>query len=204
MSGMGILHLSWYVLTLYIFIFIHLFLKTPNFAMGMNNVPQSPRLVHNSTKRLTLQHFVTVSSTLVQRDAPNNQDARPPADWSTWPPPIILDVLYSNAALKRWATQTTIDLIHGWTKDSYCMQPALEQEVPEARARRTAEQRLHQAEKRPKRAGEQEELDMFDVLLFLYRLSGPQPTLEESNSPPSQPSPEDVSIAKVNQWLQSY
>jgi hypothetical protein len=172
--------------------------------MGINDVPQSPQPILNSPKRLTLQHFVTVSSTLVQRDAPNNQDAQPPADWSTWPPPIILDVLYSNAALKRWATQTTIDLIYGWTKDSYYMQSALEQEVPEARARRAAEQRLHRAEKRAKRAGEQEELDMFDVLLFLYGLSGMQPTLEESNSPPSQPSPEDVSIEKVNQWLQSY
>ena len=91
--------------------------------------------------------------------------------------------------------------------NTHMMQPAVEQEVAEARVRCTAKQRLHRAEKRAKRAGEQEELDMFDVLLFLYRLSGPQPTLEESNSPSSQPSPEDDSIAKVikiNQWFQSY
>jgi len=212
MSELGILLLSWsdvlHINTLY----FHSFVKTPNFAMDMNHVPQSPQPVPGSPKRLTLQHFVAVSSTLVQRDARNNQDARPPADWSTWPPPIILDVLYGNAALKRWATQITIDLIHRWTKDNYYMQQALEQEAAKAKASRAAEQvdeRLDRAEKRAKRdsaaRGGQEEVgcgDMFDVLLFFSHLSGRRHALE-SKSPSPQPSPEDVSRAKVNQWLKS-
>jgi hypothetical protein len=151
--------------------------------MNINHIPQSPQPVPSSPKRLTLQHFVTISSTLVQRDARHNQDARPPADWSTWPPPIILDVLYGNAALKRWATQTTIDLIHRWTKDNYYMQQALEQGVAKAKA-----------------SCGQEEVscrDMFNVLLFFSRLSGPRHALE-SNSPRSQLSPEDDNRAKVN------
>ena len=84
--------------------------------MGMDHVLQLPQPVTGSEKHLTLQHFVTVSSSVLQRSARNNQDAQPPADWSTWPPPVILDVLYGNTALKQWATQTTIDLIHSWTK----------------------------------------------------------------------------------------
>ncbi|KAF8798393.1 hypothetical protein BYT27DRAFT_7018030, partial [Phlegmacium glaucopus] len=116
------------------------FIMTPNFAMDMNHVPQSPQLVTTSSKRLTLQHFITISSSLLQRLAPNNQDVQPPADWSTWPPPIILDVLYGNAALKRWATQTTIDLIHKWTKDNYYKQQTLEQENAQAKAAHTTKQ----------------------------------------------------------------
>jgi hypothetical protein len=179
--------------------------------MGMDHVPQSPQPVAGGQKRLTLQHFVTVSSSVLQRSARNNQDARPPVDWSTWPPPIILDVLYGNAALKRWATQTTIDLIHSWTKDNYYIQQTHEQEIVEAKAARLAkqvEERLKPVEKRtkrdPKAEGRQKEMsrgDMFDVLLFFSRLSGPHHSLEP-NSPPSQPNPEDVSRTKVERWLQ--
>jgi hypothetical protein len=173
--------------------------------MGMNDVPQSPQPVTGSKKRLTLQHFVTISSSVLQRSARNNQDARPPADWSTWPPPIILDVLYGNAALKRWATQTTIDLIHSWTKDNYYIQQAREQEIAEAKSTHEVEQRLKQVEKRDSMPeGRQKEMsrgDMFDVLLFFSRLSGPQDSLEP-NLPPSQPNPEDVSRRKVERWLQ--
>jgi hypothetical protein len=56
--------------------------KIPNFDIDMDHVPQSPRPVPRSSKRLTLQHLDTVSSSFMQRIA---QDARPPADWSTWP-----------------------------------------------------------------------------------------------------------------------
>ena len=167
--------------------------------------------VTGSEKHLTLQHFVTVSSSVLQRSARNNQDARPPADWSTWPPPVILDVLYGNAALKRWATQTTIDLIHSWTKDNYYIQPAQEQETAETEVTRVAkqvEECLKQAEKQTKSdsnaEGKQKEMscgDMFDVLLFFLHLSGPQHSLEP-NSPPSQPNPEDASRRKVERWLQ--
>ena len=67
----------------------------------------------------------------MQRTARNNQDAL-----------TILDVLYGNAALKRLAIQTMIDLIQSWTKESYYMQQAREQEVAEARATRTAKNAL--------------------------------------------------------------
>ena len=69
--------------------------------MGMDHVPQSPQPVAGGQKRPTLQHFVTVSSSVLQRSARNNQDARPPADWSTWPPPIILDVLYGSSLMAK-------------------------------------------------------------------------------------------------------
>ena len=165
--------------------------------MTMNHVPQSPRPVTGGEKRLTLQHFVTVSSSVLQRSAPNNQDARPPADWSTWPPPIIFDVLYGNAALKRWATQTTIDLIHSWTKDNYYILGAREQEIAEAEATSAAmrERYAQYATRRDsKRQKEMSRGDMLDVLLFFSRLSGPR---LEPNSPSSQPNPKDVSRRKV-------
>lgn len=175
--------------------------------MEIDHVPQSPRPVTGDGKRLTLQHFVTVSSSVLQRSAQNNQDARPPANWSTWPPPIILDILYGNAALKRWATQTTIDLIHSWTNDNYYIQPAPEQEIADEEATRVAkqvEERLKRVEKRAKRDSKAEEMshgDMLDVLLFLSLLSGPHHSLEP-NLPPLQPNPEDVSRTKVERWLQ--
>lgn len=163
--------------------------------MGMNDVPQSPTPVTTSSKRLTLQHFVTASS-LVRRLAPNNQDARPPADWSTWPPPVVLDVLYGIAAIKRWATPTTADLIHKSTKADY-----YEQENTQAKAVHTAKQvaeRLQRTEKR----GSGGEIDAFDMILYLSRLSGPR-YLEELTLPPSQSSPEDFSREKVEQWLRN-
>lgn len=146
-----------------------------------------------------MQHFVTAGS-LVRRLAPNNQDARPPADWSTWPPHVILDVLYGIAAIKRWATPTTADLIHKWTKPDYYKQEIIEQENTQAKTAQTAKQvaeRLHRAEKRAKR-GSGGEIDAFDMILYLSRLSGPRYLLE----PTSPPSSEDVSREKVVQWLQ--
>jgi hypothetical protein len=105
-----------------------------------------------------------------------------------------------------------MDLIHSWTKDDYYKQQEREQEIADAKATYTAKQvqeHLKQAEERAKRdsaAGRgQEEMscgDMFDVLLFFSRLSGPRHSLEP-NSPRSQPSPEDVSRGKVERWLQS-
>jgi len=182
------------------------FIMTPNFAMDTNHVPQ--RTTRSSrSKRLTLQHFVTVSSSLVRRLAQNNQDARPFANWSTWPPPVILDVLYGNAAMKRWATQTTIDLIDKWTKDKYYKQQNMEQENAQATAAHTTKQvaeRLQRAKERAKRRGGQEKMDMLDVILYLSQLSGPRYFSEPTSpSESSQPSPEDVSREKVEQWLRS-
>jgi hypothetical protein len=115
---------------------VHSFLpvKTPNFAIDMKDVPQSPRPLPSSSMCLTLWHFIMVSSSLMQRFVSNNLDAQPPTNWSTWPPPVILDVLYANTTLKWWATQPTIDLIYSWTRESYW-----EQEVAGAWAKHTAE-----------------------------------------------------------------
>lgn len=123
--------------------------------MNMDHVPYSPRSVPGSSKRLTMRHFVTVSSSLVQNTARNNQDAQPPANRSTRLPPIILDGLCGNAVLIRWATQTTIDLIRSWTKENDYMQQARGQEVAETKATHIAKQMedcLERAEERAKRA----------------------------------------------------
>lgn len=106
-------------------------LKTPNFAMGTNHVPQSPRQTISSSRRLTLQHFAKVNSDLVSIYAPNNQDARPPAseDWFSYPPPIILDALYGNAVLRRYATKSILDLINDLTKNNYYLQKTLDEET---------------------------------------------------------------------------
>ena len=170
--------------------------------MNMNDVPQleSPSLVPvpTSTKRLTIQHFATLRSGIVPLYAKHNQDARPPADWSTWPPPIILDALYGNAALKRWAsTETTLDLIDSSSKDNYYKQS------PEEKTKKAAERR-HRAEIRLKKR--RERWDEFDVLFVLslmhcqlkYPLEPPSPPL-----PTRTRSPENDSIAKVEQWLQT-
>ena len=91
--------------------------------------------------------------------------------------------------------------------DNYYKQ-AREQEIAEAKATHAAkqvEQRLKRVEKRDsKPEGRQKEMsrgDMFDVLLFFSRLSGPQDS-QEPNLPPSQPNPDDVSRRKVERWLQ--
>jgi hypothetical protein len=92
--------------------------------------------------------------------------------------------------------------------DNYYIQQAPEQEIAEAKAThatKQVEQRLKRVEKRDsKPEGRKKEMscgDMFNVLLFFSRLSGPQDSLE-LNLPPSQPNPEDVSRRKVERWLQ--
>ena len=113
-----------------IFAFINA-LKTPNFVMGTNHFPQSPQQTISSSRRLTLQHFAKVNSDLVSIYAPNNQDARSPAseDWFSYPPPIILDALYGNAALRRYATKSILDLISDLTKNNYYLQKTLDEET---------------------------------------------------------------------------
>ena len=76
------------------------------------------------------------------------QDARPPADWSTWPPPTILDVLYGNATLKRWATPTTIGLIHGRVRENYYTQLGSREQEAESIATLTAK-KVEEHLKRP-------------------------------------------------------
>lgn len=174
--------------------------KTPNFATDKNDVPQSPLPVTAGSKRLTLQHFITTSSSLVRKLAPNNQDARPPADWSTWPPPVILDILYGNAVIKRWASQATVDLICVWTEAQY-----YNQGYAQMKADRTAKREAELHQRVVKRAREEQEIDTLDIILYLHRLSAPQFLLEPTSPPsqPSSPSPEEGSREKVEQWLQS-
>ena len=77
-----------------------------------------------------------------------------------------------------------------------------------ARLAKQVEERLKRVEKRTKSdlkaEGRQKEMsrgDMFNVLLFFSRLSGPHHLLEP-NLLPSQLNPEDVSRTKVERWLQ--
>ena len=140
-------------------------------TMQMDYVPQSPWPITGSSKCLTLQHFITISSSVLQWSAWNNQDAQPPADWSIWPPPLILNVLYANTALKWWVTQTTINLIHSWIKDNYYTQQYLEQEMAEVQATYAAKQVEEWAKSdSATRSGHNEvgHEGMLNVLLFFH------------------------------------
>ena len=115
---------SAFIMVRFLFIFpylsIHKNFQDSQFCHGHGPCPQSPQPTTSSKRRLTLQHFATVNSDLVAMLAPNNQDARPPAsdDWFSYPPTIILDALYGNAALRRWATKSIMDIIANLTKDT--------------------------------------------------------------------------------------
>ena len=211
---------SAFIMVRFLFIFpylsIHKNFQDSQFCHGHGPCPQSPQPTTSSKRRLTLQHFATVNSDLVAMLAPNNQDARPPAsdDWFSYPPTIILDALYGNAALRRWATKSIMDIIANLTKDNYYKQTKLDQEAAHAKADHTASQVVEQGERAEARGGQgsgageeggQEKMDMLDFILYLSRLSGPHwqysSEATSSTSPPS-PSLEDDGIRKVEKWLQ--
>jgi len=78
------------------------FLKTPNFALSTNDVPPSPVPVPGSgpSGRLTLHYFHQAHTSFV----PQNKDASPPSDLTSWPPSVITDFVYACAALKKWGS----------------------------------------------------------------------------------------------------
>ncbi|KAG9310493.1 hypothetical protein JVU11DRAFT_9638 [Chiua virens] len=76
------------------------FLKTPNFALGVEDVPYShqPLPTAHPESRLTLQH---------------------PEDMSLWPPAIILDLRYGAAAVQAWGPQAFLDRVRTVAGHSY-------------------------------------------------------------------------------------
>ncbi|KAG9310359.1 hypothetical protein JVU11DRAFT_9492 [Chiua virens] len=98
------------------------FLKTPNFALGVEDVPyshQPPPTAHPET-RLTLQHIRPDRIGPALRNlSPHNTDARQPEDMSLWPLAIIVDLRYGSAAVQAWGPQAFLDRVRTVAGHSY-------------------------------------------------------------------------------------
>ena len=70
-----------------------------------------------ATSRLTIQHFNNNDS-VTAVVAPHNSDARL-LDSNEWPPPLLFDVAYGNAALKTWDVPLFVNLARDRTRDIY-------------------------------------------------------------------------------------
>ena len=103
---------------------------------------------------MALQHLSPIPPSLVLVCGHSPQTTRMHAHLHTGqlgPLPIILDVLYGDAAIKRWATPTTIDLSHKWSGAYY------KQENVQTKAAHTAKQvakHLQRVQKRARRKHE--------------------------------------------------
>ncbi|KAF8341039.1 hypothetical protein F5887DRAFT_1076780 [Amanita rubescens] len=100
------------------------FLKTPNFALTVDDIPYCPRRGANEASpdsRLTLHYFVDPLQLgdMITNNAPRNADARQPQDTSEWPPAIILDLFYAVAAMNAWSPKPFIKYVRERSKDAY-------------------------------------------------------------------------------------
>lgn len=97
------------------------FLKTPNFALTVDDIPYHPPQEESPASRLTLQYFVDLPllGVVIPDIAPHNSDARQPQDTSKWPPAIIVDLFYATAALNAWSPQSFIKYVRERSRDAY-------------------------------------------------------------------------------------
>ncbi|KAF9508797.1 hypothetical protein BS47DRAFT_1350045 [Hydnum rufescens UP504] len=100
------------------------FLKTPNFALTVDDIPSTPpRQAGMATpaSRSTLHHFLDVStlSAQIHHFSPNNTDARHPQNMDQWPPALILDYVHGVAILKAWGRQDFVNYTQAQTKAAY-------------------------------------------------------------------------------------
>ncbi|PVF97568.1 hypothetical protein CPB86DRAFT_785693, partial [Serendipita vermifera] len=106
------------------------FLKTPNFAMPPEDVPQSqicpmyragcvpPHL----PARWTLQWFVQNSLVDFLQGTPGvhqNTEIFPPDILTEWPTNLVFDLLYGCVVLHKWGCKEAMELIHKGASDQY-------------------------------------------------------------------------------------
>ncbi|KIL59038.1 hypothetical protein M378DRAFT_15139 [Amanita muscaria Koide BX008] len=100
------------------------FLKTPNFALTVDDIPyHQPKEADGESpaSRLTLHHFVDspLLGVVIPKFAPHNSDARQPQDTSKWPPAIIVDLFYATAALNAWSPKSFLKYVRKRSRDAY-------------------------------------------------------------------------------------
>ncbi|KAF8313384.1 hypothetical protein F5887DRAFT_1237316 [Amanita rubescens] len=91
------------------------FLKTPNFALDVDDIPyeSEDQDQESPASRLTLHHFVNERQLgpVITAWAGHNSDARQPQDTSEWPPAIVVDLFYAAAALNAWGPKPFIKYV---------------------------------------------------------------------------------------------
>ena len=85
-------------------------LVTQPLAPGFTTPPSQ------ANRRLTFQHFV--SDRIITHIAPHNSDARV-SDSDDWPPPLLFDVAYGDAALYTWGLDEFVDFAREQTRPIY-------------------------------------------------------------------------------------
>ncbi|KAG9311577.1 hypothetical protein JVU11DRAFT_7785 [Chiua virens] len=100
------------------------FLKTPNFALGVDDVQYyHPRNADSPSpeNRLTVQYIQPTASESVMLPlfGPHNSDARQPEDLDQWPPAIIVDLCYAAAILQEFGPSTFRSHIQDIADDHY-------------------------------------------------------------------------------------
>jgi hypothetical protein len=143
---------------------------------------------------------------------PHNQDARPPADLTNWPPALIMDVVYGCAAVLKWGQKQSVDDIQKITQPIYydpTSQTNIDSEKKTAYIRQQATSRRVRALSFETSSGNSHETgeerqqisrdDAMELLMF-FRLRSS--TCKEIQPQPW-PRPQDASRHKVDEWLQS-
>jgi len=173
------------------------FLKTPNFALSVDDIPYQQPHTGSPASRFTLQHLQPSElGVVIPLVAPHNTDARQPEDVSQWPVAITADLIYGASALKAWGSAALNDYIWAISKDSYYDEGG-EEEDEEDEARYNT-QSVTKAAINP--ANQPTLGDMLDVVVALWR----QPAREGERKLPGDDGADVANNEnKVQTWLQS-
>ncbi|KAI9568598.1 hypothetical protein HD554DRAFT_2191442 [Boletus coccyginus] len=188
------------------------FLKTPNFALTVDDIPyHQPPDAGSPANRLTLQHISSSPPPTLFHVGPHNSDARQPQDISQWPPAIITDLSYASTALRAWGTKDFIEYIRENSMDSYYEDDDDGRDVlrgpttphqPTARAERYERWGARKGRAiNPANQSIVGDMDMFDVLLNLPRIRAAREG--KRRLPDSDAAVVADNENKIRAWLQS-
>ena len=95
--------------------------QTPNFGLSVDDIHYNPPNAAGLASRLTLYHFADLSQpgSFIPDIAPHNRDVRQPQDTSEWPPAVIVDLVYTVAAMKVWSPKSFIKYVREQSSDAY-------------------------------------------------------------------------------------
>ncbi|KAF8556461.1 hypothetical protein OG21DRAFT_636695 [Imleria badia] len=199
------------------------FLKTPNFALTVDDIPSHQPLAPNAGhpgNRLTLQHIQPSQlGGVLPQLVPHNSDAWQPQDISQCPVAIIVDLVYAAAVLQAWGSKSFIEYVWRNSKGSYYESGMEDDDGGEASGDLTTQvPQAHQPEPTPRairydrRSGNKAQDvnpadqptmgDMLDVILALWTRAA-----REGERGPQSSDAADVADnenkTRIQTWLQS-
>lgn len=109
----------WFVIVL-VYLYYSDIQQTPNFGLGVKDIPPSTGDSSHPENRLTLQYFPGAKvGIILPKFAPHNSDVRQPEDTSKWPTNMLFDLSYAASVLEAWGSKDFIQYAESQTKDIY-------------------------------------------------------------------------------------